>query len=101
MRPTEQLDAMPQDWHRALAIVAHPDDVEFGAAAAVAAWTDAGHQVDYLLVTRGEAGIDSIPPEQAGPLREREQRESAAIVGVHDVSFLDYTDGVIEEGLPL
>ncbi len=101
MEPTERLAAMPTDWHRALAIVAHPDDIEYGAAAAVATWTDAGREVDYLLVTRGEAGIDGIPPDQAGPLREREQRESAAIVGVQEVSFLDYADGTIEEGLGL
>ena len=33
---------MPDDWSRALAIVAHPDDLEYGAASAIAKWTDAG-----------------------------------------------------------
>lgn len=84
-----------------LAIVAHPDDLEYGAAAAVAKWTAAGHQVEYLLVTRGEAGIDTMEPTEAGRVREREQRASAAIVGVSEVGFLAYRDGTIEYGLPL
>jgi LmbE family N-acetylglucosaminyl deacetylase len=89
------------DVGRVLAIVAHPDDLEYGAAAAVAAWTDAGHEVAYLLVTRGEAGIDALPPEAVGPLREAEERASAEIVGVRQVEFLDHPDGVIQNGLPL
>ncbi|MGJ7905803.1 PIG-L deacetylase family protein [Actinopolyspora sp. H202] len=97
----DSLEPMPTDWQRALVIVAHPDDVEFAASAAVASWTDAGHEVSYLLASRGEAGIDGVPPEEAGPLREREQRESAALVGVHDVRFLDHRDGVIEAGTAL
>jgi LmbE family N-acetylglucosaminyl deacetylase len=91
-----ELEPMPEDWHRALAIVAHPDDLEYGAAGAVAAWTAAGHDVSYLLMTRGEAGIDGLPPDEAGPLRQAEQIASAAQVGVHSVDFLDYRDGVIE-----
>ncbi|MDR7301985.1 PIG-L deacetylase family protein [Haloactinomyces albus] len=99
---SEQLEPMPEDWRQALVIVAHPDDVEFAAAASVATWTDAGRDVAYLLVTRGEAGIDGMAPEQAGPLRENEQRASAGIVGVRDVRFLEgHRDGVIEEGLLL
>lgn len=98
---TDELLPMPRDWHRALAIVAHPDDLEYGAAGAIAAWTDAGHQVSYLLVTRGEAGIDDTPPVEAAPLREEEQLASAAEVGVTAVEFLDHRDGTIEEGLAL
>lgn len=92
------LEPMPEDWNRALAIVAHPDDLEYGAAAAIAAWTRAGRDVRYLLVTRGEAGIDGIAPEESAPLREAEQRASAAVVGVQTVEFLDHRDGVIVEG---
>jgi len=92
---------MPEDWQRALAIVAHPDDVEYGAASAVAAWTAAGREVGYVLVTRGEAGIDTMAPDEAALVREREQRASATIVGVRLVEFLDWTDGAIEEGLAL
>ncbi|MEU3396622.1 PIG-L deacetylase family protein [Streptomyces filamentosus] len=95
------LPELPGDWQRALAVVAHPDDLEYGCAAAVASWTDAGKEVGYLLVTRGEAGIDTIAPDVCAPLREREQRASAAVVGVTTVEFLDHRDGVIEYGTAL
>lgn len=94
----DQLIPMPEDWRRALAVVAHPDDLEYGCSAAVATWTDAGREVAYLLVTRGEAGIDTMAPDVCGPLREREQRASAAVVGVSEVEFLDHRDGVVEYG---
>ncbi|MEU6714778.1 PIG-L deacetylase family protein [Nonomuraea sp. NPDC046802] len=98
---TNQLTPMPDDWQRALAIVAHPDDLEYGCAAAIAAWTAAGREVSYVLATRGEAGIDTLDPAKAGPVREREQRASAAVVGVRSVEFLDHADGVIEYGVAL
>jgi LmbE family N-acetylglucosaminyl deacetylase len=75
--------------------------MEYGASSAVAAWTDAGKSVAYLLVTRGEAGIDGIPPSEAGPLRVDEQRVACEAVGVESLEFLDHVDGVIEYGLPL
>lgn len=84
-----------------LAVVAHPDDLEYGAAAAIARWRREGSEVVYVLATRGEAGIDGLPPEECGPLREQEQRDSAAVVGVEQVEFLDHADGVLEYGLPL
>lgn len=95
------LDHIDEDWKTALAVVAHPDDLEYGAAAAIARWTAQGKRITYCLATSGEAGIDDMTPEDAGPLREREQREAAAIVGVNDVSFLGHPDGVLEYGLPL
>lgn len=88
----------PTDWSRALVIAAHPDDIEYGVAAAVATWTDAGKEVRYLLATRGEAGIAGMPPREAGPLREQEERASAAVVGVSEVEFLDHRDGTLVEG---
>ena len=97
----DQLKRMPDDWHRALAVVAHPDDLEYGCSAAVAAWTDAGREVANVLATRGEAGIDTLEPSRCGPLREREQRASAAVVGVTEVEFLDHKDGVVEYGTVL
>ncbi|MEU9445117.1 PIG-L deacetylase family protein [Streptomyces sp. NPDC048304] len=93
-----RLRPMPEDWQRALAVVAHPDDLEYGCSAAIAAWTDAGREVVYVLATRGEAGIDSLDPATCGPLREREQRAGAAVVGVSAVEFLDHPDGVVEYG---
>ncbi|MFD9224648.1 PIG-L deacetylase family protein [Streptomyces sp. NPDC060064] len=98
---TEQLEPMPDDWQRALAVVAHPDDLEYGCAAAVAGWTDGGREVAYLLASRGEAGIDTMEPARCAPLREQEQRASAAVVGVSTVEFLDHKDGVIEYGTGL
>jgi LmbE family N-acetylglucosaminyl deacetylase len=95
------LEPMPGDWQRALAVVAHPDDLEYGCSAAIAAWTDEGREVAYLLATRGEAGIDTLAPAECAVLREREQRASAAVVGVSRVEFLDHEDGVVEYGIAL
>lgn len=97
----ETLELFTADPGTVLAIVAHPDDLEYGAAAAVAKWTSDGHRVVYLLVTKGEAGIDSMEPAESARVREAEQRASAAVVGVGEVEFLDYRDGVIEYGLGL
>ncbi|MDQ0376678.1 PIG-L deacetylase family protein [Amycolatopsis thermophila] len=94
-------EPMPEDWNRALAVVAHPDDLEYGAAGAIARWTRQGKSVVYVLASRGEAGIDSMPPEEAGPLRTQEQLASARVVGVEQVEFLDHPDGLIENGVPL
>src|SRR5262252_5005198 len=95
------LEWLNEDWQRALAIVAHPDDLEYGAASAVARWTDQGKTVIYSLVTSGEAGIDGMDPAEAGPLREREEVAGAAVVGVDTVEFLGGADGMLEYGLPL
>ncbi len=95
------LPALPENWDRALCVAAHPDDLEYGTAAAVARWTEQGKAVTYLLATRGEAGIDGIPPAEAAPLRAEEERAGAREVGVDTVEFLDHRDGVVEYGLPL
>jgi len=92
---------LDEDWERALAVVAHPDDMEFGAAAAVARWTRQGKQVVYCMVTSGEAGIDGMHPDEARRVREAEQVESARIVGVDAVDFLGLPDGVLEYGVEL
>ena len=62
----EPLEIVPEDWDRALAIVAHPDDMEYGAASAVARWTAQGKTVVYTLVTSGEAPVVA-PGGAAGP----------------------------------
>ncbi|SEE12574.1 PIG-L deacetylase family protein [Ruania alba] len=95
------LPTVDEDWTTALAVVAHPDDMEFGTAAAVARWTAQGKTVVYCMVTSGEAGIDALPPEQSGPLREQEEIASARAVGVDLVEFLRLPDGVLEYGVPL
>lgn len=95
------LPPVPEDWDTALAVVAHPDDIEYGADSAVARWTAQGKAVSYLLASRGEAGIDAIEPVEAAPLREAEERTGARAVGVEQVEFLDHADGVIEYGIEL
>lgn len=97
----ERLLPVDESWKTALAIVAHPDDLEYGAASAIARWTSQGKQITYCLATRGEAGIDGIDPERCAPLREAEQRASAQVVGVGIVEFLNHPDGMVEYGLPL
>lgn len=101
MASPKQRQPLVEDWQRALVVVAHPDDMEFGAAAAVARWSAQGKSIIYCMVTSGEAGIDSVRPTEAGPLREAEQIESARLVGVEEVDFLRQPDGVLEYGLPL
>ena len=95
------LKPLPEDWHKAMAVVAHPDDLEYGASSAVARWTAQGKEVIYVIATKGEAGIDSLPPDKTGPLRAQEETNSARVVGVNTVEFLDHQDGVVEGGFPL
>ena len=66
--------------------MAHPDDLEYGAAGAIAGWTAAGKQLAYLLASKGEAGIDGMDPGEAAAVRQAEQHASAAIVGVQSSS---------------
>ncbi len=70
----EPLEPLDEDWESALAVVAHPDDLEFGSAAAIARWTGQGRTVAYCLLTSGEAGIDGMHPDQTRGVRESEQR---------------------------
>jgi LmbE family N-acetylglucosaminyl deacetylase len=94
------LQLLPPDaFTRVLCIVAHPDDVEYGTSSAVAAWTAAGVDVRYLLLTRGEAGMDASPPERTAELRVAEQIAASKAVGVSDVQFLAYPDGMLEYSL--
>jgi LmbE family N-acetylglucosaminyl deacetylase len=86
---------------RVLCVVAHPDDVEYGTSSAVAAWTARGVEVSYLLLTRGEAGMDALAPAQTAKLRTQEQITASLAVGVTAVDFLDYPDGVLEYSLAM
>ncbi len=92
-----ELRQLPSDaFTRVLCVVAHPDDIEYGTAPAVAAWTAAGIDVAYLMLTRGEAGMDGVSPAETSVLRTREQIAAGAAAGVTAVDFLDYPDGVME-----
>ena len=97
----ETIPALPEDWQTALAIVAHPDDLEYGAASAIARWTSEGKQVAYVMVSRGEAGMNDRHPSEVGAMRSREEIAAAGAVGVDTVEFLEHPDGVIEYSLPL
>jgi LmbE family N-acetylglucosaminyl deacetylase len=89
------------DFQSVLCVVAHPDDIEYGTSAAVATWTAAGKTVTYFLLTRGEAGIDTMHPSEAAGVREQEERDGAKVVGVTEVDFGSHQDGVLEYGLAL
>ncbi len=84
---------------RVLVIMAHPDDVDFGSAGTVATWTDAGLEVTYCLVTSGDAGGSDLTQsyEDRASLREAEQTNAAAAVGVTDLRFLRLPDGVLTQ----
>src|SRR5271169_134541 len=88
---------------RVLAITAHPDDVDFGAAGTIAHWTEAGIEVVYCVVTDGDAGgfDEDFPRSEMPALRRAEQVAAAKCVGVHDVRFLGYPDGRVEATLDL
>jgi len=91
------------DVERILVIFAHPDDVDFGAAGTIAGWTDAGIDVTYCVVTDGDAGgfDPAVPRDEIAGIRRREQTAAAKEVGVHDVVFLGYHDGVLQATLEL
>jgi LmbE family N-acetylglucosaminyl deacetylase len=91
------------DINTILVVTAHPDDVDFGAAGAVATFTDKGIQVVYCIVTDGDAGGFDRVLDNGGmaALRRAEQTEAAKRVGVEDVRFLGYQDGTVEPTLGL
>jgi len=88
---------------RILCVAAHPDDIEFTIAGSVARWVREGRDVVFCLVTSGGAGTNEQTPSSAGlvPVRERESWDAARILGVKDLVFLGYQDGVLESTLGL
>lgn len=88
-------EAVPEE---VLVVVAHPDDVDFGAAGTIAAWTSVGCHVTYCIVTDGAAGSSDplVDLSTLAARRETEQREAGKAVGVEDVVFLGYPDGKLE-----
>lgn len=95
--------ARPYIPKRAMVIAAHPDDIEFSCAGTVARWVREGAQVCYVLCTSGDVGIAEagMTKARAAEIREAEQREAAAIVGVQEVVFLREPDGLLEATLAL
>lgn len=88
---------------RALVVVAHPDDADFGSAGTVAVLTDHGVDVAYCLVTSGDAGGDDSTHtrDERTAIREAEQTAAAGVVGVSDLTFLRWPDGRVEPTLTL
>ena len=88
---------------RVLVVTAHPDDVDFGSSGTVAAFTTAGLEVTYCIVTNGEAGGSdrALARSEMAALRQDEQRAAAAVVGVSDVRFLGHPDGRVQATLDL
>ena len=88
---------------RVLVITAHPDDVDFGAAGSVAVFTDQGVDVQYCIVTDGDAGgfDHAVERSAMASIRRAEQRAAAKEVGVSEVHFLGYPDGRLEVSLAL
>ncbi len=88
---------------RALAICAHPDDVELQAGATLAKWAASGCAIHHLVCTNGDKGSWD-PAQDRGRLvveRQGEQRAAARVLGgaADDVVFLDWPDGQLEAGL--
>ncbi len=86
-----------------LVIAAHADDIEFAAAGTIAGWVAAGHPVTYCIVTDGAAGSNEPGIDPAALVRQRqaEQRAAAQALGVQDVRFLGYPDGILQPTLEL
>ncbi len=87
----------------ALVIMAHPDDIEYTCAGTIARWVKGGTRVGYVLCTSGDVGIDQpgMTRTRAAEIREAETRNAAAVIGVHDVTFLREPDGLLEATLQL
>jgi len=92
-----------EDIGSALAIVAHPDDAEFGVAGTAARLAADGKQVYYAVVTDGSKGSSDpqMTPDRLTSVRKDEQREAARIAGVQEVAFLDFPDGMLQPTLDL
>lgn len=96
----------PENWQnkqKILVILAHPDDPEFFCGGTLARWIDAGHEVNYLLLTRGDKGASdpSITPEALIKKRMDEQRRAGDILGVKDINFLSQPDGYLIPSLDI
>ncbi len=96
----EESDYIPES---AMAIVAHPDDIEYGFAGTLARWARGGARISYVLCTSGDVGIAEagMTRARAAEIREAEQRAAAKIVGAVEVVFLREPDGLLEPTLKL
>ena len=88
---------------RVMVIAAHPDDPEFGCAGTVVKWAQAGRAITYVLLTSGDKGSHDpdLRPGRLARIREEEQRAAARDLGVSQLIFLRYPDGLLENTLEL
>ena len=88
---------------RVLGVFAHPDDPEFFAGGAFAKWSADGAEITFVIATSGDKGSadPDMTSERLAELREAEEREAAARLGVKDVVFLRYCDGELYPTLAL
>ncbi len=83
--------------------MAHPDDCDFGAGGTIAQWTAKGIAVSYCIITNGDQGGEEsgIPLEQMAQVRQKEQRDAGAALGVSDITYLNYRDGWLMPSIEL
>ena len=88
---------------RALAVMAHPDDVEFMAGGLVSRWAREGAELHYCLLTDGTGGSrdPSLTPAALAELRRAEQRAAGALLGVASYTFLGEPDGRLVASIAL
>lgn len=88
---------------RILVVMAHPDDCDFGAGGTIALWTKKGIDVSYCIVTNGDQGGEAseFSLEDMAKVRQREQREAGKVLGVSQVTYLNYRDGSLVPTLEL
>jgi LmbE family N-acetylglucosaminyl deacetylase len=88
---------------RVLVVTAHPDDLDFGAGGTIAQWTAKGIKVSYCICTNGDQGGEDpdVPREEMPKIRQKEQRDAGAALGVTDITFLNYRDGWLEPTIEL
>lgn len=89
--------------NRAMIITAHPDDTEYLTAGLVSLWSRGGVEVAYTIVTNGNKGTEdpTVTSDELAHIRACEQQRAAALLGVSDVRFLDYEDGILEPTIDL
>ena len=88
---------------RVLVVMAHPDDCDFGAGGTIAQWSAKGIEVSYCIITNGDQGGEEsgIPLEQMAQVRQVEQRAAGKILGVEQVTYLNYRDGWLMPSMEL
>jgi LmbE family N-acetylglucosaminyl deacetylase len=86
-----------------MVVVAHPDDAEFSSAGTIAKWAREGKEIVYVLCTSGDKGTSDpdLSPARLAEIRRREQEAACEVLGVKEVVFLGYEDGVLTSTLEL